>query len=84
MIGQQCHSLTREVLLDMKGKGERFSVGFCFDFFVVDVFCFILSQGCVCPILEGVQGQVGWGPGQPDLVLDLAVGKPAYGRGVRA
>ena len=30
----------------------------------------------------GVQGQVGWGPGQPDLVLDMKVGGPACGRGV--
>ena len=30
----------------------------------------------------GVHGQVGWGPGQSDLVLDLAVGNPACGRGV--
>lgn len=67
----------------MKRKGKRFSVGFCFDFFV-DVFYFILSQGCVCPVFEGVQGQVGQGPEQPDLSVDLAVGKPAYGRGVVA
>lgn len=31
MIGQQCHSDTREVLLDMKGK--RFSVDFVFNYF---------------------------------------------------
>ena len=28
------------------------------------------------PIAGSIQGQVGWDPGQPDLVLDLAVGKP--------
>ena len=26
--------------------------------------------------------QAGWGPGQPDLVLDLAVGNPAHIRGL--
>jgi len=25
-----------------------------------------------------VQGQVGWDPGQPDLVLNLAIGNPAW------
>ena len=30
----------------------------------------------------GVQGQVGWGPGQPGLVLNVEVGGPACGRGV--
>ena len=36
------------------------------------------AQGsCVCPIPGGAQGQVGWGPGQPDLVG----GSPAHGRG---
>ena len=29
----------------------------------------------------GVQGQVGWGPGQPGLVLGMEVGSPACGRG---
>ena len=29
----------------------------------------------------GVQGQVGWGPGQPGLVLDVEVGGPACGGG---
>jgi len=27
----------------------------------------------------GIQGQVGWGPGQPDLVC----GNPAHGRGLK-
>ena len=31
-----------------------------------------------CPISGAVQGQVGWGPGQPDLMGD----SPAYGRGL--
>ena len=30
----------------------------------------------------GVQGQVGWGPGQPGLVLNVEVGGPACDRGV--
>ena len=32
----------------------------------------------------GVQGQVGWCPGQPDLALDMEVNGPACGRGVGA
>jgi len=31
------------------------------------------------PTLVGVESQVGWGPGQPDLVG----GSPAHGRGLR-
>jgi len=43
------------------------------------------QRGCGCPIIPGgVQGQVGWGPGQPGLVLDVEVGGPACGRGVGA
>ena len=38
--------------------------------------------GYGCPIPGGVQGQVGWGPGQPSLVLDTKVGGPACGRGI--
>ena len=30
----------------------------------------------------GVQGQDGWGPGQPGLVLNVEVGGPACGRGL--
>jgi len=30
----------------------------------------------------GVQGQVGWGPGEPGLVLNVEVGGPACGEGV--
>ena len=29
----------------------------------------------------GVQGQVGWGPGQPGLALDMEVDGPVCGRG---
>ena len=42
------------------------------------------QRGCGCPIPGGVQGQVGWGPGQPGLVLDTEVGGSACGRGVGA
>jgi len=41
------------------------------------------AQGCCgCHIPEGVQGQLGWGPGQPGLVLNRKVGGPACGRGM--
>jgi len=32
--------------------------------------------------LGGVQGQAGWGPGQPDLVLNLVVDNTDDGRGL--
>ena len=32
--------------------------------------------------LGGVQGQIGWGPGQPGLVLNVEVGGPACGGGL--
>ena len=35
------------------------------------------QRGCGCPIPGVVQGQVGWGPGQPGLVLNVEVGVPA-------
>jgi len=34
--------------------------------------------GCGCPISGGIQGQVGWDPGQPDLVS----GNRAHSRGL--
>ena len=37
------------------------------------------QRGCGCPIPGGVQGQVGWDPGQPGLVLNVEVGGPACG-----
>ena len=40
------------------------------------------QRGFGCPIPEGVQGQFGWGTGQPGLVPDLEVGGPACGGGV--
>ena len=39
------------------------------------------QSGCGCPIPGGIQGQVGWGPGQPALVLHVDVGGPVCGRG---
>jgi len=39
----------------------------------------VAQRGCGCPISGGVQGQVGWGPGQPGLVAVLEVGNPAKG-----
>ena len=42
------------------------------------------QRGCGCPVPGGVQGQVGWGPGQPGLVLNVEVGGPARGRVVGA
>jgi len=42
------------------------------------------QRDCGCPIPEGVQGQVGWGPGQPCLVLNVEAGGPACGRGIGA
>ena len=40
------------------------------------------QRGCGCPIPQGVQDQVGWGPGHPALVLDMEVGGPACSRGL--
>jgi len=39
------------------------------------------QRGCGYSVPGGVQGQVGWGPGQPDLVPDLEVGGPLCDRG---
>jgi len=39
-------------------------------------------RGCGCSIPGGVQGQAGWGPGQPGLVPDLKAGGPACGGGL--
>ena len=40
------------------------------------------QRGYGCPIPGDVQGQVGWGPRQPGLVLNVEVGGPACGSGV--
>jgi len=42
----------------------------------------VALRSCGCPVPGGVQGQVGWGPGQPGLVLNVEVGGPACGGGV--
>ena len=39
-------------------------------------------RGRGCPIPGCTEGQVGWGPGQFALVLDLAAGNPTCDRGV--
>ena len=41
-----------------------------------------VQRGCGCLVPGGVQGQAGWGPGQPGLVLDMEVGGPTCSRGV--
>ena len=38
------------------------------------------QRGCGCFVSGGIQGQVGWGPGQPGLVPDVVVGSAACGR----
>jgi len=40
------------------------------------------QRGCGCPVPGGVQGQVGWGPRQPGLVLNVEVGSPAMAGGL--
>ena len=35
-----------------------------------------------CPVHRGAQGQVGWGPGQPGLVLNGEVNVSVCGRGI--
>ena len=42
------------------------------------------QRDCGCPVPGSVQGQVGWGPGQPGLVINVEVGSPACGGGVGA
>ena len=63
--------------------GSFFFVLFCFFFYYES--SVVLNQtaqrGCGCPIPEDVQSQVGWGPGQPGLVLNVEVGGPACGGG---
>ena len=40
------------------------------------------QRSCGCPIPGDVQGQIGWGVGQSNLVPDLVAGNLAWGRGV--
>ena len=39
------------------------------------------QSGCGCIAPGGVQGQVGWDPGHPGLVLSVEVGGPICGGG---
>ena len=41
-----------------------------------------LPRGCGCPVPGNAQDQVGWGPGQPGLVLNVKADGPASGRGL--
>jgi len=56
--------------------------------FLLALLCEVLAQaaqrGCGCPVPGGVQGQLGWGPGQPGLVLNVKGGSPACSKGVGA
>jgi len=49
-------------------------------------YCTILEEaaqrGCGCLVPGNVQGQVGWGTGQPDLALDIVISNPACSRGI--
>ena len=46
---------------------------------------FLLREAVDAPSIPGgVQGQVGWGPGQPGLVLNVEVGGTACGGDVGA
>lgn len=38
----------------------------------------VAQRGCECPILGGVKGQVGWGPGQPDNLIKLPHKRTLY------
>ena len=42
------------------------------------------QRSCGFPIPGGVQGQVGWGPGQPGLVLNVEFGSSAFTMGLGA
>ena len=39
----------------------------------------VVQRGCGWPVPGGVQGQVGWGPGQSDLMPDLVVDNSVFG-----
>ena len=64
-----------------KLRNERFRLDVSGKFFFQsgEVLQQAAQRSCECPISGGVQGQVGWGPGQPALVPDLVVGSPACG-----
>ena len=37
----------------------------------------VVQRSCGCLMSGGVQGQVGWGFGEPELVPDLVVSNPS-------
>lgn len=42
------------------------------------------QRGCGCSIPGGAQSQVGWDPGQTNLVLDMKLDGPGCGKGFGA
>jgi len=58
------HLRTWSGLVDRRGSGSGLCPHDC--------------SSCRCPIPGNIQGQVGWGSEQPDLVEDV----PAYSKGV--
>ena len=42
----------------------------------------VAQRVCGCPAPGGVQGEVGWGRGQSDVVFELAAGNPVCSRRV--
>ena len=69
-----------------KSKEGRFRLDVRGKFFTMNgkVLKWAAQRGCRCPVSAGVQGQVGWGPGQPGLALNVKVGSPACSKGVGA
>jgi len=64
--------------LDVRGKLLTERVGRCWNSCPERLWMSIPS------IRGGVEGQVGWGPGQPGLVGNVEVGGPVCGGGVGA
>ena len=73
LFGRVDNSRTRENGFKLKEGRFRFSG---------EVLEQAAQRGCGCPVPGGAQGQVGWGSGQPGLVLNEEVGGPACGRGI--